>query len=185
MNSDVLKGAITTIMDGWTATKRASLHDSGKTPLAIVALAEFIHCQCPHIYRNQDGSRCLKGGNDRIVWFDKHFPRGVTSFTVPLCGRVEGSLPNAMYESIQGSTIYITRWDLMLRGSPLKCVECDDGLLFQNSIDTTKMASILTPVFSFLHQGPDRLGIRLHLPLQQMQVQKSSVDRPSLATFCG
>jgi hypothetical protein len=60
---------------------------------------------------------------------------------VPLCGRVDDSVPNALYESIQGSTIYITRWDLMLQGTPLKCVERDDGLLNHISIDTTKMAS--------------------------------------------
>jgi hypothetical protein len=65
MNSDILKGAIAAIMDGWTMTKLASLHNSGKTPLAIVALAEFIHCQFPHIYKDLDRtSLCLKGGTD-------------------------------------------------------------------------------------------------------------------------
>jgi hypothetical protein len=65
MNNDILKRAIATIMDGWTVAKGASLHDSGKTPLAIVALAEFIHCQFPHIYKDLDRtSLCLKGGTD-------------------------------------------------------------------------------------------------------------------------
>jgi hypothetical protein len=70
-------------------------------------LAEFIHCQFPHIYKDLDRtSLCLKGGTDWLVWFDKHFPQGVTSFTVPLCGRVDGSLPNALYNWFREHTLY-------------------------------------------------------------------------------
>jgi hypothetical protein len=106
---------------------------------------EYLYCQLPSTYC--DGTK-LGGGERQIKWYKKAFPRGIVTFTVPLTGSREiNKLPDPMYESIKGTEIHLTRWDLNAPDYVIPCLECKDGLLKKNKFLPGQIHSTITPVF--------------------------------------
>jgi hypothetical protein len=150
LNANNLKGAICAWMADWSEEKKVELQSRARgRPLPLVALVEYLHNNCPHVYPDKEkGGYKLAGGEERLLWFDHYFPEGVCCFTVPVSGRQPNEAPDPLYESIQGTTIYLTRWELLLRGKPIHCVACSNGILQHVNPETTRIAEAMTPVFS-------------------------------------
>jgi hypothetical protein len=68
-------------------------------------------------------------------------------FTIPLSGRAEHELPDPMYESIEGTQIHLTRWDLNAPDYAIPCLECKDGVLKKVKFHACKIRSAMTPIF--------------------------------------
>ena len=147
MDSDLLQTVIPIIIKGWDILKRNDLEKSGKVPLAIVALLDYLQMQLPKVYKDGNTRRLV--GADRIKWYQKHFLRGSISYTVPKSGRAKDKAPNPHYESLAGHTIHLTRWDLNFPELQLKCCNCSSGKLEHSWSHTEgiRIASRATPVF--------------------------------------
>jgi hypothetical protein len=52
-----------------------------------------------------------------------------------------------MYESIEGTQIHLTRWDLNAPNYAIPCLECKDGLLKKAKFHPGQIHSAITPVF--------------------------------------
>ncbi len=94
-----------------------------------------------------DGTK-LGGGERRVKWHKKKaFPHGIITFTIPLSGREEDKLPDPMHESIEGTQIHLTCWDLNAPDYAIPCLKCKDGLLKKVRFHTGKIRSTMTPIF--------------------------------------
>jgi hypothetical protein len=144
MTANLLKRAIPAEMATWSEEKREQIESKYKKTAYIVALMEYIVSQLPSTY--SDGTK-LGGGERRVQWYKKAFPRGVITFTVPSAGREKNKLPDPMYESIEGTKIHLTRWDLNAPDYAIPCLECKDGLLKKVRFHTGKLMSAMTPIF--------------------------------------
>ena len=135
MTANHLKTTIPIVMSAWSDEKRNPLQERSLCPLPIVALVEFIQIQSPRIY---DGGKKLGGGDQHVNWYHHHFPRGVVCFQIPYAGRPEGALLDPLYESIEGATIYFTRWELNAPDIPLHCPNCAEGILRHVRINVSR-----------------------------------------------
>jgi hypothetical protein len=74
-------------------------------------------------------------------------------WTAPIGGRQLGAPPNPLYdESIQGTPIFITQWELNVPDLVMGCVECTEGVLLNSKFRSSKIASSLMPIFSISRQ---------------------------------
>jgi hypothetical protein len=145
LTAEVLKVAIPAQMATWSEEKMEDTKENCRKTAYIVAQIEYVYYQLPSTYC--EGTK-LGGGERQVKWYKKHFPHGVVSFTVPLTGREEDKPPDPMYESIEGTQIHLTGWDLNAPTNyDIPCLECKDGLLKKTKFHTGKMASAIIPIF--------------------------------------
>ena len=114
MTASLLTKVLPLVIESWGAIKEEERYKAAKCPLPILALLEYIQMQLPFVYEDKEkkGARRLGGGDKRIEWYKNHFPCGSIMWTVPIGGREVDAPPNPLYESIQGTPIFITRWEL-------------------------------------------------------------------------
>ena len=147
MTASLLKRVIPIITVSWTAADKEAFKKA-KVSLPVLALVQYIRIQFPSLLKHNNGLK--HGGNPMAVaWLNKHFERGVISFTAPKSGRKQyESLPNPMYESLQDTTIYITKWDVV---APDVIIKCRCGGIFKSlrqPATPQRIASNLKPIFN-------------------------------------
>jgi hypothetical protein len=160
MTVSVLKKVIPLVIESWGLMKRDERYRAGKCPLPILALLEYIQMQLPFVFEDKEnkGAKRLGGGDKRIDWYKKHFPCGRIMWSVPIGGRELGAPPDPLYESIQGTPIFITRWELNVPDLVMSCTECTTGILLNTKFRSSKIASSVTPIFSLSGQTGWQIG---------------------------
>jgi hypothetical protein len=161
MTADLLKQALPALMATWSEEKKENIKTHCQKSAYVVALMEYLYCQLPSTYCE---ATKLGGGERQIKWYKKAFPCGIITFTVPLAGREKDKLPDPMHESIEGTQIQLTRWDLNAPDYAIPCLECMDSLLKKAKFHPGQIHSAITPVFrkrsSLLCWQKRRCGIR-------------------------
>jgi hypothetical protein len=162
MTPSLLKEVLPLVVESWGPTKHEERYRAAKCPLPILALLEYIQMQLPFVYEDKEnmGKKRLGGGDKRIKWYKKHFPCGCIMWTVPIGGRELGGPPNPLYESIQGTPIFITRWELNVPNLVMSCPEseCTRGILLSTKFRSAKIASSVMPIFSISGQTGWQIG---------------------------
>jgi len=146
MTPDLLKAIISAVMTNWSEQKKEKLAKIGRIPLPILAIIEYIYMQIPR-YRNvneETGKLETENMENCISWYKEHFPRGVLAFTIPDSGRKLGETIDIKYESVAGTTIHITRWDLNTPDIKLNCTCGGTLAIFCNG---KSVFSNITPIF--------------------------------------
>jgi hypothetical protein len=161
MTPSLLKKVLPLVIESWGRIKEEERHKAAKCPIPILALLEHIQMQLPFVYDDKEkkGTRRLGGGDKRIEWYKNHFPPGSIKWTVPVGGRdLLNAPPNPLYESIQGTPIFITRWELNVPELVMTCAECTKGVLLNTRFRSTTIASSVTPIFSVSGQTGWQIG---------------------------
>jgi hypothetical protein len=148
------------VIESWGPIKVEERYKAAKCPLPILALLEYIQMQLPpFVYEDKEknGARRL-GGGKIIEWCKKPFLSGSIMWTVPIGGRQLDAPPKPLYESIQGTPIFIMRWELNVPDLVMGCVECTEGILWNSKFCSSKIASSVTPIFSISGQADWQIG---------------------------
>ena len=161
MTARLLKQVIPIILASFSnATLEELSAMKTKVPLPIGAFLQYLQLQLPRVYTSKDKQKKLGGGDKSVAWYQVHFPRGKICFTIPIGGRVWHETPGPMYESIQGTTIYLTRWDLNAPDIIIQCYSCNKGILEHTRSQVSTQA---TPIFNLCGRSSWEFGTSLNV----------------------
>ena len=140
-------------------------------PPHIAALIDYVLHLLPstfesksnHVKANDTRSRGYKA----LKWYRKQFPPGTIGFTVPPSDKSKP--PDPTYSLLEGTKVYVVRWELNVPGVHLGCVQPPewDGEMIHRSFDFKQHGSI-TPIFDIDRPRPQSLQVASYRRLARL-----------------